>query len=79
MKRDPALVLEDVVDDYVSVERAAKDYGVVIRTVDAELCDYEIDEAGTQALRAEMAASRVEWPGRTRKPSPDGSGPARST
>ncbi len=43
LKRDPAHVLEDVVDDYVSVERAARDYGVVIRAIDAELCEYEID------------------------------------
>ena len=31
LERDPAQVLEDVIDDYVSVERARKDYGVVIK------------------------------------------------
>ena len=30
MERDIQAVLDDVIDDYVSVERAAKDYGVVI-------------------------------------------------
>lgn len=43
--RDPALVLEDVLDGYVS-EQAARDvYGVVIR-------DGKLDEAATKALRA---------------------------
>ncbi len=46
LERDPKLVLEDVADDYVSVERAARDYGVVIKVIDAELCDYEVDDAG---------------------------------
>ena len=45
------LVLEDVADDYVSVERAAKDYGVVIKVIDAELCEYEVDEAATRSSR----------------------------
>lgn len=61
LKRDPAHVLEDVVDDYVSVERAAKDYGVVIETIDAELCEYKIDPDATKALRAEIARERVGW------------------
>ncbi|WP_312861800.1 hypothetical protein [Segnochrobactrum spirostomi] len=59
LERDPHLVVEDVKDDYVSLGRAAKDYGVVIRTIDAELCEYELDEAATAALRAELRASRV--------------------
>jgi len=48
LQRDPALVLEDVIDDYVSIERAAMDYGVVIKAIDAEICSYEIDEAATE-------------------------------
>ncbi len=59
LERDPALVLEDVKDDYVSVARAAKDYGVVIETIDAELCDYAVDEAATAALRDVIRARRV--------------------
>lgn len=59
LERDPALVVEDVKDDYVSVERAAKDYGVVIRTIDAELCAYEVDAAATDALRATIRDARV--------------------
>jgi N-methylhydantoinase B len=41
LRRDPALASEVVADGYVSIERAAKDYGVVIRTIDAELAEYE--------------------------------------
>ncbi len=61
LERDPAAVLEDVIDDYVSVERAAKDYGVVIRPVDPEMLSYEIDEAETARARAAIRASRREW------------------
>ncbi|BDA87126.1 N-methylhydantoinase [Aureimonas sp. SA4125] len=61
LDRDPAHVLEDVIDDYVSIERAAKDYGVVIRAIDPELCDYALDSAATEALRAEIRQKRVAW------------------
>jgi N-methylhydantoinase B len=61
LDRDPSHVLEDVIDDYVSVERAAKDYGVVIRAIDAELCDYALDAAATETLRAEIRRKRVDW------------------
>lgn len=60
LRRDPAAVLEDVIDGYVSVERAAKDYGVVVEVVDAEVDDYRLDEAATAALREEVAARRVD-------------------
>ncbi|BAQ50025.1 hydantoinase B/oxoprolinase family protein [Methylobacterium aquaticum] len=61
LERDPAKVVEDVADDYVSVERAAKDYGVVIRVIDAELCHYEVDVSATEALRAEIRGQRRGW------------------
>ena len=44
LARDPARVLEDVLDEYVSVEAARRDYGVVI-------AGDRVDEAATQALR----------------------------
>ncbi|HYE92473.1 MAG TPA: hydantoinase B/oxoprolinase family protein [Terriglobales bacterium] len=50
--RDPARVLDDVLDDYVSVEAARAQYGVVI-TVDGT--DLRVDEAATAALRAGRA------------------------
>lgn len=61
LERDPQKVLVDVIDDYVSIRRAALDYGVVIKEVDADLCEYEIDAAATEALRADMRAKRKTW------------------
>lgn len=61
LERDPKRVLEDVIDDYVSVERAAKDYGVVIQPIDPEICAYEIDKDATIALRREIRAERNDW------------------
>ncbi len=49
--RDPATVLDDVWDEYVSVEAAARDYGVVI-TGSLEAMDLAIDQDATLALRA---------------------------
>ena len=59
LQRDPNLVIEDVKDDYVSIERAAKDYGVVVHAIDAELCEYEVDGPATTALRAKIRAERI--------------------
>lgn len=61
LERDPAKVLEDVIDDYVSIERAGIDYGVVIRAVDPDLCQYEIDLAATEKARADIRAKRKDW------------------
>jgi N-methylhydantoinase B len=49
--RDPRQVLEDVLDEYVSVEGARRDYGVALRGSLAEL-DLEIDGPETERLRA---------------------------
>ncbi|WP_411731040.1 hydantoinase B/oxoprolinase family protein [Paeniglutamicibacter sp.] len=59
--RTPDEVREDVIDQYVSIDRAAKDYGVVICEIDAELDEFEIDEAATTALRAQIRAARNGW------------------
>jgi N-methylhydantoinase B len=59
--RDPQKVLVDVIDDYVSIRRAALDYGVVIKEIDADLCEYEIDTAATEALRTDMRGKRKGW------------------
>jgi N-methylhydantoinase B len=61
LERDPALVLEDVIDDYVSIERAAKDYGVVIKAIDPEICAYQIDEAATRSAREKIRSERGGW------------------
>ena len=54
--RDPARVLDDVLDDYVSIEAARRDYGVVIRE------DLTIDDEATQARRAAIAESTAPTP-----------------
>jgi N-methylhydantoinase B len=61
LERDPDAVREDVIDDYVSIERAAKDYGVVIDAVDPELCEYEIDHEATAAKRDHIREHREGW------------------
>jgi N-methylhydantoinase B len=48
LARDPARVLEDVLDEYVSIEAARRDYGVVIA---GEGFDLRVDEEATRALR----------------------------
>ena len=47
-KRDPAKVLADVKEGYVSPDRAEKDYGVAVARAD---CGWTIDEAVTAKLR----------------------------
>jgi len=61
LERDPEKVKEDVVDDYVSVERAATDYGVVIEEIDADLCEYEIDHEATDEKREYIRENRHDW------------------
>jgi N-methylhydantoinase B len=56
--RDPADVLEDVIDGYVSIVRAELDYGVVVREVDAELSEYTVDAEATEAAREHQRAIR---------------------
>jgi len=61
LARDPERVRQDVEDDYVSVERARKDYGVVVSCVDADLADYTVDLAATARERAAIRAARKAW------------------
>jgi N-methylhydantoinase B len=61
LERDPALVCDDVANDYVSIGRARKDYGVVLRTIDKDLAEYEVDAEATQAERARIRSLRRAW------------------
>ncbi|SIS99492.1 hydantoinase B/oxoprolinase family protein [Paracoccus saliphilus] len=61
LERDPQAVCEDVAHDYVSIERAAKDYGVVLTEVDADLCEFEVNLPATEKLRQEIRAKRKDW------------------
>ena len=54
-------MLEDVIDGYVSIDRATKDYGVVVREIDAELDEYEIDETATAKERERIRSERASW------------------
>ncbi len=60
LQRDPDAVLEDVLDRYVSLEAARRDYGVVIEVGDADLLDHRIHVEGTRALRAQFRAARSD-------------------
>ena len=52
LERDTDAVLQDVLDEYVSIEGAARDYGVVI---DAE--SLTVDDRATEKLRSTMGSA----------------------
>lgn len=54
-ERKVEAVLEDVIDELLSVEKAREVYGVAITEIDADALVYEVDEAETERLRAELA------------------------
>src|SRR5438552_3614841 len=57
LKRPPEKVLHDVLDEYVSVEAAGRDYGVVLTGSLADLT-LAIDREATDQLRGAMRAAR---------------------
>jgi N-methylhydantoinase B len=61
LEREPERVRDDVADGYVTLERARKDYGVVLREIDADLGEYEVLGDETRRERAWIAEHRVEW------------------
>ena len=50
-------MLDDVLDEYVSLEAARERYGVVL-TGDAEAGELAVDSQATSALRARLAQAR---------------------
>lgn len=58
LDRDAQKVCDDVLDEYISIESAKRDYGVVVR---GEIADYSlfVDKPKTSALRRKMRAARV--------------------
>src|SRR5207244_2213110 len=61
LERDPERVCADVADEYVTLERARRDYGVVLRELDADLGEYEIDWEETSRERERAREARLEW------------------
>lgn len=61
LNRDCQKVCDDVADGYVSIERAAKDYGVIVRETDRELALYEVDEGATEHQRDFIRRHRRDW------------------
>ena len=61
LERDPRLVLEDVIDGYVTLERARKDYGVVVKVLDPEIGAYEVDWDATAKERDFIRRNRRKW------------------
>ena len=57
LERDPLRVLKDVRNEYVSVESARRDYGVVVDTQ-----GWVVDEPATARLRAARIAARGDAP-----------------
>jgi N-methylhydantoinase B len=53
LDRDPARVLRDVRNEFVSLASARDDYGVIVDTE-----QWKVDESATAALRAELRALR---------------------
>ncbi|MGH9015759.1 MAG: hydantoinase B/oxoprolinase family protein [Acidimicrobiia bacterium] len=58
LDRDPSAVLDDVLDEYVSVERAERDYGVVL-TGSLEDLTLDVDLDATERLRSERRSMRA--------------------
>jgi len=58
LDRDADAVLDDVLDEYVSVDGAARDYGVVL-TGSLDDLTLAIDVDATEHLRAEQRAQRA--------------------
>ena len=57
LDRDPQKVLDDVLDEYVSVAGARRDYGVVL-TGSLEDLTLAIDQSTTETLRAKMKSTQ---------------------
>ncbi len=61
LEREVQAVVEDVIDGYVSIERAKKDYGVIIREIDRELDQYDVDLEATKTERDYIRRHRKQW------------------
>ena len=68
LERDPELVRRDVRDEYVTIEGAERDYGVVVRGDLRHPEALAIDAEATSDLRTELRAKRADGPDDGRLP-----------
>lgn len=59
LDREPLKVREDVLEEYISIEDAAEEYGVVFKPG-----TFEVDDAKTAALRKQMRAAQQDEAGK---------------
>ena len=50
-----------MIDGYVTVRGAERDYGVVVKGADPEIDDWRIDPTATDELRKRMRQARAGW------------------
>ena len=55
LERDPQKVLEDYVNEFMSLQKARDVYGVAIRAIDPDTLRYEVDEAVLRRLTGGVA------------------------
>jgi N-methylhydantoinase B len=60
IERAPSMVLEDVIDEFITLETARDVYGVVIEVIDVDTLDYRIDDEKTSRLRTELRSRKWE-------------------
>jgi N-methylhydantoinase B len=60
LERDPELVRRDVRDEYVTIEGAARDYGVVVRGDLRHPEALTVDVDATAVVRTELRTSRAD-------------------
>src|SRR5690606_39402376 len=61
LERDIHAVLEDVIGEYVSTERAKLDYGVIIYEIDRDIDAFEVDYEATSKEREYIRNNRRQW------------------
>jgi N-methylhydantoinase B len=59
LEREPEAVLEEVIDGFMTVEKARAMYGVVVEVVDPDVHDYRVDAEATEKLREELAGREL--------------------
>ena len=59
LERPVERVLDDVKDDYVTLPGAREQYGVVVTEIDRRRLGFEVNQAATEQVRAQMRAARA--------------------